>query len=162
MTTPLVASLHAPADLVVQSWVRSIPGLVCDGVAGQLPSDENSWSANGFIVVPTVVGGAPESNMPVRRPVATIECWGTVPGSDRLPWSIPSQLAEQVIHGTFDRTTFGRSLAVQNGKVTYPSARVLSATCMSEPRRVFSDVGDYAGYLLDVRFYWVAAGEAVA
>lgn len=131
-------------------------------MAGQLPADETSWQTNGFIVVPTTVGGNPESNMPVRRPVVQVECWGTVPGSDKLPWSIPGQLAEQVIAGTYDRTTFGRLLTIQNGKVTYPYARVKSATCMGEPRRIFSDIGDYAGYQLDIRFYWVAAGEAVA
>jgi hypothetical protein len=29
----LTAALHAPTDLVVQAWIRSIPGLVACGVA---------------------------------------------------------------------------------------------------------------------------------
>src|SRR6185312_17117804 len=55
-----VAQLHAPVDLVACAWVRSMPGLVCDGVASQLPADETKWAKNGFIVIPTGVGGAPQ------------------------------------------------------------------------------------------------------
>jgi hypothetical protein len=147
----------------VQAWIRSIPGLVCDGVAGQLPvTDETSWAKNGFIVVPTTVGGTPHANIPVRRPVVQVETWGTVPNSDKLPWGIPNQLAEQIRAGTYDRTTFGRWLTITSGKVTYPPARVISVTAMTEPRRIWSDLGDFAGYTLDIRFFWVAAGEEIA
>lgn len=161
MTTPLVASLHASSERVAVAWIMSIPGLVADGVATQLPSDETSWAKNGFVVVPTSVGGTPESNMPVRRPVVTVETWGTVPGSDKIPWGIPDQLMAQIIAGTYDRTTFGRPLTLVAGKVTYPTARVLSATAMSEPRRIWSDVGDYGGYTADIRLDWIAAGEVI-
>lgn len=156
-----LAQLHAPTDLVAQAWIRSLPGLVADGVAGQLPSDETTWAANGFVVVPTTVGGSPHSSIPVRRPVLQVECWATVPGSDKLPWGIANQLAEQIRFGTYDRTMFGRPLAIASGKVTYPPAHVLGAQIMTEPRRAWSDAGDYAGFIFDLMLHFVAAGEVI-
>lgn len=155
------AVLHTPTDLVAQAWIRTIPGLVCDGVAGQLPADESKWAANGFIVVPTTVGGTPHEYIPVRRPVCQVECWATVPGSDKLPWGLANQLAEQVRAGTYDRQTFGRPLTITAGSVTYPTARVLAAKVMTEPGRIWSDTGDYAGFRFDLLLHWVAAGEEV-
>jgi hypothetical protein len=160
VSTPTVL-LHAPSDLVCQSWVRTIAGLTADGVAGQLPSDETSWAANGFVVVPTTVGGTPHDTIPIRRPVVQCECWGTVPGSDKLPWGIPNQLCEQIRAGTYDRVNFGRPLTISSGPVAYPSARVISAKMMTEPRRVWSDAGDYAGYLFDLMLHWVQIGEVI-
>lgn len=155
------ATLHTPTDLVACAWIRSVPGLVCDGVATQLPADETKWAQNGFIVVPTQVGGTPHATMPLRRPVCQIEAWGTVPGSDRLPWGIPAQLMEQIRAGTYDRTTFGRALTITAGSVTYPTACVKSATMLTEPRRVWSDIGDFAGFTADLLLEWVAAGEVI-
>jgi hypothetical protein len=158
---PLVAQLHSPTDLVAVAWIASIPGLVADGVATQLPADETKWAANGFVVVPTQVGGTPHSSIPVRRPVCQVETWGTVPGSDRLPWGIPSQLAEQIRMGTYDRTTFGRALDIHAGSVAYPAAHVLAAQMMTEPRRIWSDIGDYCGFTFDILLHYVAAGEVI-
>jgi hypothetical protein len=160
-TTTTPAQLHATNDLVAVAWLRTLPGLSADGVATQLPADETKWAANGFVVVPAHVGGSPHSNMALRRPVVQVDCWGTVPGSDKLPWGIPSQLAEQIRAGTYDRTTFGRLLEITAGGVSYPYARVKSARMMTEPRRVWSDAGDYAGFSFDLALQWTSAGEEV-
>lgn len=157
----LVAQLHSPTDLVAVAWIASIPGLVADGVATQLPADETKWAANGFVVVPVSVGGTPHSSIPVRRPVVQVETWGTVPGSDRLPWGIPAQLAEQIRMGTYDRRTLGRALDIRAGSVAYPAAHVLGARMITEPRRIWSDVGDYAGFTFDLMLHYVAAGEVI-
>jgi hypothetical protein len=164
MTTPTLATLHPSTDLVAVAWLRTLPGLVADGVANQLPANEKSWATNGFVVVPMTVGGTPHSTMPLRRPVVQCECWGTVPGSDKLPWGIPSQLAEQIRFGCLDRdrNTFGRLLTIAANGVTYAPARVLSAKMLTEPHRVLSDAGDYAGVLFNLSLQWVAAsGEEV-
>jgi hypothetical protein len=161
MTAPLVATLHTTTDLVAVAWLRSIPGLVADGVATQLPADETTWAANGFVVVPTQVGGTPHSTIPLHRPVVQVECWGTVPGSDKLPWGIPDQLAAQIFAGTQDRTTFGRLLTITAGGVSYPYARVKSARMLTEPRRIWHDSGDYAGKMFNLEFQWTAAGEEI-
>ncbi len=159
--TETPALIHATSDLVVVAWIKTISGLTADVVATQLPSDETKWAANGAIVVPVHVGGTPHSGMALRRPVVQVEAWGTVPGSDKIPWGIPSQLAEQVRTGTYDRTTFGRLLTITAGSVSYPLARVKSARMMTEPRRIWSDAGDYGGYQFDLALQWVSAGEEV-
>ena len=160
MTTSL-AQLHCTTDLVAVAWLRTIPGLTADVVATQLPSDEGKWAANGALVVPVSIGGTPHSTMALRRPVVQVDAWGTVAGSDKLPWGIPNQLAEQVRAGTYDRVTFGRPLVITAGSVSYLMARVLSARMMTEPRRVWSDAGDYAGFSFDLALQWVSAGEEV-
>lgn len=160
MTAP-VAQLHATTDLVSVAWLRTLPGLTADGVATQLPADEKSWAANGFVVVPVQVGGTPHSTMPLRRPVVQVETWATSPGSDKLPWGVANQLAEQIRFGTYDRNTFGRPLTLAAGGLMYPMARVLSAKMLTEPRRVWHDQGDYAGYLFNLALQWIAAGEEI-
>jgi hypothetical protein len=159
--TATLAQLHASTDLVAVAWLRSAPGLVADGVATQLPADETTWAANGFVVVPVQVGGSPHATIPLHRPVVQVETWGTVPGSDKLPWGIPSQLMEQIRAGTYDRMTFNRLLNITAGGVTYPSARVLSARMLTEPRRIWHDTGDYAGFMCNLQLQWVASGEEI-
>lgn len=158
MSTPPLAN----SELVSVAWIASIAGLTADGVATQLPSDEAKWAAHGFIVVPTNVGGTPHTYAPMRRPVCQVECWATVPGSDKLPWNIAADLAEQVRDGTYDRTTFGRALAISARGVQYQTATVKAATVLTEPRRIWSDTGDYAGYTLDLLLHWVQTGEVIA
>jgi hypothetical protein len=162
MTSPAtLAQLHASTDLVAVAWLRTLPGLVADGVANQLPADEKSWAANGFVVVPMAVGGTPHSTMPLRRPVLQVETWGTVPGSDKLPWGIPSQLCEQIRIGCLDRDSFSRLLQISANGVTYPNARVLSAKMLTEPKRIYHDVGDYAGNTFNLALQWISAGEEI-
>jgi len=160
-TTSSPAQIHATNDLVAVQWLRTLPTLVADVIATQLPSDETKWAANGAVVVPAHVGGTPHRNMALRRPVMQVETWGTVPGSDKLPWGIPNQLCEQIRAGTYDRTSFGRALFITAGSVQYPLARVKSARFLTEPRRIWSDAGDYAGYLFNLELQWVSAGEEV-
>jgi hypothetical protein len=159
--TETTAQLHATTDLVVVAWLRTLPGLTADVIATQLPKEETKWAANGAVVVPVHVGGTPHSSMALRRPVVQVEAWATVPGSDKLPWGIANQLCEQIRAGTYDRNTFARLLSLTAGSLAYPFARVLSAKMMTEPRKAWSDAGDYAGYSFDLAFQWVSAGELV-
>jgi hypothetical protein len=149
------------SDLVFVEWITTIAGLTADGVATQLPADESTWAVNGFIVVPTTVGGSPHESIPVRRPVGQVECWATNAGSDRLPWGRANLLADQVRMGTYDRLNFNRPLQITRGTVTYPGAVAKRAQMMSEPRRVWSDVGDYAGFVFDLLLEWVQTGETI-
>lgn len=153
--------LHSPNSLIAVAWIRSIPNLTADVVATQLPTDETAWAAHGAVVVPLTVGGSPHSTMPVRRPVMQVECWATNPNSDKLPWWKANQLAEQIRIGTYDRQTFGRALTIAVNGVQYPTARVLGASMLTEPRPIWSDQGDYAGFTFDVRLDSVQAGEVL-
>ena len=149
-------------DLVSVAWVASIPGLTADGVGNVLPPDDSLWAHAGYVLVPATVGGSPWSTGPVRRPVCQVECWATTPGSSRPPWGKAAQLAEQIRLATYDRHNFGRPLPISNNGVAYAGARVLGAMMLTEPRRVWGDVADYAGYVLDLQLDWIAAGEVLA
>lgn len=152
--------LYATTELVAVAWVGGIESLTASGVGTQLPADETTWAAGGYVVVPVTVGGTPMANAPVQRPVCQVECWATNAGSDKLPWLKAANLAEQIRMATYDRSgAFGRPLALGPG---YPVARVKSATILTQPRRVWSDAGDYAGYVFDLAVQFVAAGEVVS
>jgi hypothetical protein len=159
--SPTAAQLHATADLVCVAWIRTVPGLTADVVATQLPTDENKWASNGAVTVPLRVGGTPHSTMALKRPVVQVDCWATVPGSDKIPWNIADQLCEQIRAGTYDRTTFNRPLAITAGGLAYPGARVLSAKMLTEPRRIWADAGEYGGYSFNLGLQFVSAGEEV-
>lgn len=154
-----MVTLYATTELVAVAWVAGIPGLTASGAGTQLPATEAEWAEGGFIVVPTTVGGAPHSSMPVQRPVVQCECWATIPESDQLPWLMAANLAEQVRLATYDRSgAFGRALHIGDG---YPTAWVKAATILTQPRRVWSDLGSYAGYTFDLLLTYVAAGEVI-
>lgn len=152
-------SLLATTELVALAWIASIPGLTADVVDLQLPADETTWAENGAIVVPTSVGGSPQSAVPIRRPVCQVECWATNPNSDVLPWGKANQLAEQVVAASFDRVAIARQVTATIGGVSYPPVKVSGAQVLTEPRRVWSDAGDYAGYLFDLLLTWAQAGR---
>jgi hypothetical protein len=152
---------HATSDLVTVAWVSSIPGLTADGVGTQLPPDDTTWSAHGYIVIPATVGGSPHSTMPLRRPVCQVECWATTPGSNIPPWGKAADLAEQIRYATYDRHFFGRGLTVSLNGVPYPSARVNSVKILTEPHRAYGDQADYAGVSFDIAFQWTQIGELV-
>lgn len=154
MTAP---RLLATTELVAVAWIAGIQGFTASGVGTQLPDDETSWADGGYVVLPVTVGGTPQANAPIFQPVVQVECWATVPGSDKLPWLMAANLAEQISMATYDRSgAFNRPLTLPDG---YPVAWVKSARLLTHPRRVWSDVGDYAGYVFDLYLMWIAAGE---
>ena len=152
---------HTSSRLVFTSWISTIPGLTADGVGNTLPPDDTTWSAHGYIVVPTVVGGSPHSVMPLRRPVGQVECWATKPGSGIPPWNRAADLAEQIRIATYDRFSFGRLLAITENGVVYPAARVDSAKILTEPRQMWGDVADYACWSFDLALQWIQVGEVL-
>lgn len=148
-------------DLVAAAWVLSIPGFMGDGAGTQLPADDTTWAAHGYVVLPVTVGGTPHSTAPVRRPVVQAECWACVPGSSKPPWGKAAALAEQIRLATYDRRTFGRALQIASNGVPFAGAKVLAARMLTEPHRVYGDQADYAGVIFNLAFTWVAAGEQI-
>jgi len=146
--------MRPTTDLVAVAWIATITGLTADGVADQLPADQSTWTENGFVAVPATVGGTPHATSPVRRPVVQVDCWATNLNSDKIPWQRAAQLVEQIRFGTLDRRTFGRALTITNGPVSFGIATVKSARMLTEPRRIWSDAGDYGGYIFDLRLTW--------
>jgi hypothetical protein len=153
--------MHPTTSLVAVTWIATIPGLTADGVGDQLPADQTTWAANGYVVVPLTVGGTPHSTTPLRRPVVQVECWADNLNSDKIPWQKAEQLTQEIYFGTLDKHTFGRPLAITNGDVSYGTATVKSALMLNEPRRIWGDTGDYGGFTFDLRLDWVAVGETI-
>jgi hypothetical protein len=145
-------------ELVAVSWLSSIAGLEVDGIATQLPSVEASWKRYGFVTV-AVVGGSPENNTSIRRPVYQVDCWANNKGSDKPPWWRANVLAEQIRAATFDRQHSHRGCAIAAGGASYPNVIVLAATMMTEPRRGYGDPGDYARYQFDLQMWWTQVPE---
>ena len=152
---------HTPNAAVFIAWISTIADFTADGVDTELPQDTSTWSAHGFIVVPTTVGGTPHSVIPVRRPVGQVECRAVSPGSGRPPWGKAEDLAEQIRYATYDRNNFGRPLTVSYNGMPYPDALVRSAKFMTEPHRMYADGADYAGSSFDLALQWVQVGEVV-
>lgn len=159
MTTP-VLPLLSTSELVAKAWLGTIPSLNPGMVATQLPADETSWAATGFIQA-TVVSGSPDIYMPVKKPVLQLDFWATNAGSDKAPWGKAAVLGETVRYATLQRTGFNRVLTITAGNLAYPSAVVQSAYFMTEIRRVPGDPGDYAHFSADMSMTWVTVNDRI-
>lgn len=147
--------LHPDTDQVAMAWIDTITGFPKGIVGPQLPTDQTTWSANGFVVVYGGVGGSPDPDIDLRKPVVQVECWATNPGSNKPPWGKAASLAGQIRVACYDKQTFGRELHIAVNGVTYPSATCKSVFMLTEPHRIYNDVGDYAGYSFDLQLAWV-------
>lgn len=163
MTSPL--PLLPNDELVAAAWIASIPGLTPAMVGTQLPPDVNpdgsvaSWIATGFVTV-SVVGGNPDPLLPVSRPVLQVDCWATVPGSNKPPWGKAAALASVIRNATWDRIRTPRPLAAAVNGIEYPLAVVQGAYLATAPRRLYDDQGDYARYEFDLVLSWIAPADA--
>ncbi len=140
---------YATTEKVVNAWLAGLPGLNASMVDEQLPTDNTTWAASGFLT-PTGMGGAADVYVPVAHPMVTVDCWAVDPDSGLPPWNKAANLAETVRSGTFTNGvgTF----------VTLPysdqNARILTAYLRSEPRRKYGDIGDYACVTFDLALHW--------
>jgi hypothetical protein len=150
----MAVTLRANSELVAVAWIESIPGFP-PGIAGtQLPADTTTWASTGFITV-SVVGGSPDVDTPIRKPVMQIDCWACTPGSNLPPWFQAADLAEQVRLATYDEVAFGRELRPTINGITYPTAKAMTAYVLTEPRRIYDDVADYSRYSLTISLQWI-------
>lgn len=153
MTAPV---LRANTDLVAQAWLAGVPGLTSAMVGSQLPSDNSTWAASGFVTVRTS-GGRPVLDNALRQPVITVDTWACKVTSSKVPWNKANYLAECIVRACYPRTdseriAVPRLLTLPAG---YPHARVLSAVVVTEPRRSYGDIGLYASYTFDLSLSWV-------
>lgn len=163
MTTPSLP-LQPTDEAVASVWLGTAPGLSLDMVGTQLPSDVNpdgtpaAWLRTGYVTV-AVVGGTPDSLLPVKRTVIQVDCWATVPGSNKPPWQMAAAISNAILRATWDRYRIPRPLVpVMNG-VTYLAAVVQSAYLTTTFRRIYDDQGDYARYQADLALDWVTVND---
>lgn len=144
--------LRANPELVAVAWLSTATGVPAGGVATTLPADNSTWAASGFVQVTAAPGGSANVDVPLRRPILTIDCWANNPNSGRPPWGKAAYLAETVYAAFYDTQAIPRDLTLPAG---YPGARVLSAVPLGEPRRLRSDPSSYARFGFDAVLHWI-------
>jgi hypothetical protein len=158
--------LYPSDEQVAVSWIASIPGLSYSMVATTLPADVDAsggpaaWVQTGFVTV-SVVGGNPDPLLPVNRPVMQVDCWATVPGSNKPPWGACAAIATEIRRACWSRTRIARPLPIVANGVTYPSAVVQGARLATAFRRLYSDQADYARYQGDLWLSWVTVNDRI-
>lgn len=149
-------SLLPSSELVAVAWLTGVSGLPSTAVGTTLPKDTSAWADTGFVQV-GVVGGTPDADVPVARPVMDVRCWAVRPGSAKPPWGKANQLAEVIraacYRGEDDAEPFQRVVTLPAG---YRQARVLSVYWVTEPRRLPSDEARFACYGGDLQIHWTA------
>jgi hypothetical protein len=164
VAAPPLVPLRPNSELVAVAFIGSMEYLSPAMVAMTLPSDVNAdgsvaaWVSTGFITV-AIVGGTSDPLLPVKRPVAQIDVYGTVPGSNKPPWGQAAALAEAVRYGCWDRIRTPRPLTITAGGVAYPSAVVQAAYFTREPQRMYEDAADYAHLSFDMAFQWLTVND---
>ncbi|WP_329064883.1 hypothetical protein [Amycolatopsis sp. NBC_01480] len=139
---------YATPDKVALAWAGLAPGLSPSMVDDQLPVDNTTWAASGFIT-PMVSGGGANVYFRLDSPVVTLQCWACDPSTGLAPWVKAQAIAETIRVATY-----------LNNPVPVPlptcdeDARVLSSSVVGHPRRVYGDLGDYAAYSVDVQLHW--------
>lgn len=142
-------------ELVAVAWLNTLAGLPAGGIATTLPQDATTWVTNGFVTVGPVVGGAPDTEMPVRRPVVQVQTWANGGQSNKPPWNKAAQLAEVIMAGC-TAAVRPHSPVVLTLPANYSAARILGVVAITEPRRLPSDVASYARYVMEIEFDWAA------
>lgn len=141
---------YADPEAVAVAWAKYATG----GDAGpRLPSDNTTWAANGFVVA-QVVGGSSNRNYRFHQPVVTYTAYSCNPGSSTPPWWKASNLCEAMRDETYAH--LGRFLELPYRD---ENVRVLQSWFVTEPRRVYADLGDYAAYTVNVQLNWTRVAK---
>ena len=143
-------------ELVAVSWIKGIPGIPVSSVSTTLPSDNTTWSASGFIQVPFVVGGSPDIDIQMYRPVVQVEFWAVNLSGAKPPWGKAAQLAQKVVQATWqgENTSNPMNRTLTMHVPGYMQARAHSVYFVSEPRRIAEDEARFARYSGDLQIHW--------
>jgi hypothetical protein len=139
--------IYASPEKVALTWVASLAGIAAAG--DQLPTDNSTWSASGY-VVGAPAGGGSNIYYPLHEPVFTFQGWACNPDSGMPPWGKARNLIETIRAETY--LHLPRFLTLTGCS---QNARVLQTHFVGEPRKVYGDLGDYAAYAVDVQLHWV-------
>jgi hypothetical protein len=149
---PLV--LLPNTDLVAVAWLRRNAKFSERniGIATTLPSDRAKL-VSGFITT-QVVGGSPELELPIRKPVVAVSSWAApaTEGSSKTPWPQAAAISEWIWEMTWDRAHMNVTLSFS--LPGYAQARVFTVEALTEPRRVEDDPSGYARVDVDLLINW--------
>lgn len=146
------------SELVVPRWINTIeefsdrPGGIC---ATRLPIDNSSWGASGFIVMPMVVGGGPNPEIPQKDVVVQLDFWAGTTGKGKPLWNVAGSLMEAVIAACYDESTMKRELTLSVRGVDYGKARMLEMYPIGHEIKDENDPAQWAHYSHDFMCHWV-------
>lgn len=161
--SPLPVGPYPPNnDLVAVAWLsQRVAGLSANIVGPSLPKDTTKWADTGFLQVQSIPSGAPDIDIPVRRPRLQLDGWATAntsgtASSIKPPWNLANRLLELVRIATEDAQTgyYGKAVILPAG---YSPVRVQAAYLISEPMRVPDDPSGFARFTADLAIDWVPA-----
>lgn len=150
----MTATLYANTELVTVAYLGVILGDV--SIVGlQLPADQASWAATGFVQVVAPHAGEPNQYEPIEAPTVAVRAWAVAPGGRRPPWNQAAQLAERIRRLAFNEYTGPVMVTLPSG---YEQAIVDTGSVLSHPARIGGDDSAFACYGLDVRLSWRGVG----
>lgn len=154
MTGP---AINPPTSTIVcRAWLRSVLRAEV-GVDRKLPPEADAnMRTYGFVVV-MGVGGSPDIDVPLRRPVAGLRCWVAPPAADNsiVQWNAAERLAGWVIAAAYAHPVIGATVDPRAlGLGSYRPARVHTVIPVSEPREAPDDPSNYAGIDIDIQLNW--------
>lgn len=136
--------------LVAIALISSLPGIPAGKVSKNLPKDQTAWAETGFLAV-SIVGGAPDIELPQGFAVATVDCYAVALNSRTAPWGKATDLAQDVVAGLRGKV----DSRPRDTRPNYGQARVLEAYPVTTPREVTGDASSFARVTVDVAFHWV-------
>lgn len=153
------------ARLTAIGWLAvAVPGFTTAMVGPTLPADPAKWTATGFVRVGPIVGGSPDDELPMAKPVLSLHVYGVngtqAPGgswswSSKPPWDRTAQLCERIRNAVVAATYDGgvtRQIAMP--VAGYAHAYVHAVSMLSEPREALGDVSSFAHHQFDLQFTW--------
>jgi hypothetical protein len=143
------------SDLVALAWLaQRVPGIVAAQVAATLP-DVATWLDEGFVTARSIPGTQPNVDIPLRRPVIQVDCWGAGGAQTAKPhWPKAFRLSELIRLATETPQQYGRPVTLP---AEYAGARVQAAYLIAEPSRAEGDPSGYAHVTFDLALDWVPA-----
>jgi hypothetical protein len=143
-------------ELVAVAWLKGIPGVPATGVGTTLPGDNSTWAASGYLQV-SVVGGSPDRDVPMHRPLIQVDSWAVNVNGAKPPWGKANQLAEVVVAAGYGRQDDAApAQRIVTLPANYQQARVHAAYVVMAPRRILEDDARFARYQMDLQMAWSA------
>lgn len=141
------ASVTPSNATVAAAWARSL-GLP----AGEhLPAEVKDWETTGFVDTHLVVGGFPEKNVPIRRPVIQFSCYAARrPQSKKPNWGLANSLASRLVDAVYAEELPTIELPAYLRPVYIAYLAVLL-----EPREAPETVTDLARIDVDIQIGWI-------
>ena len=150
----MTVMLRPNSMIVVPSWINTISELRPGISATELPEDNSTWGASGFVVV-SVIGGSRDIYINAGRPVVRLEVYAGVANKSRPLWGTANNVYQAIVAAHETPSTIQRQLTLSVRGKSYGKARVMSCYPLGEEQKKYDVDGDYACIWANWQFHWV-------